>query len=198
MYRPSTVPGRWSTLAGTGIVLLGAVLLLMPVGGQESAVPLTGGFVIAAALMELAVALKSSRAPVRHIELVMSCITLGSALLILLNPGAYPLIFVASFCLAVRGVGAVVAAANSAGAVRWWVVGRGVLDLLLAAILIAGAPFMAVISVVSGVPWPPKGAAVLTNFVALSLLVTGISLLGVGMTHRRSGNGTATGDAPDS
>jgi len=186
MYRPSTVPGRWRTWAGGGIALFGLILLLLPIGGRQSAVMLTGGFVAAAALLELAVALKSSRAPVRHIELVMSFITLASALLILLRPDAYPLVYVATICLGVRGAGALGAALSSAGAVRWWTLARGFIDLLLAAILVAGVPFMAVISVISGVSWPPRGAAVLANFVALSLLVTGISLLGLGTAHRRA------------
>lgn len=183
MPRSTTSPMRWSTGAGVGISLLGAILLLNPVGERDTAALITGGVVLAAAALEFLVGLRSGRAPIRRIELIMSVVTLGSALLILLRPGAYPLIVVATLCLVLRGMGAVAAAAVADGRARFWVLGRGVVDLGLALVLVAGVPLMAVISVISGVPWPPRGADVLANFVALSVLITGLSLIGVGFTR---------------
>jgi uncharacterized membrane protein HdeD (DUF308 family) len=186
MIRPSSVAGRWSAISGAGITLIGIVLLLMPIQGRASAIPLAGTALLLAGLLELLTGLKGSRAPVRQISTVLAIVTLLGALLILVRPEAYPLTFVAIVCLAVRGVGAVVAAFFSSRLVRPWVLGRGVVDILLTAILIAGAPLAAVITVIAGSRWPKGGAEILTNFVAVSILATGLSLLGVALWSRRS------------
>jgi uncharacterized membrane protein HdeD (DUF308 family) len=185
-HTPSSTPGRWSAIAGAGITLVGIALLLIPVGGRDTAVPITGWALVAAGLLEFASGLKSSRAPVRRIELLMAGVTLGAALLVLLRPAAYPLVFVAITCLAIRGVGAVAAAFFSSTAVRWWVLARGAFDILLAAVLTTGAPLSAVISTISGAKWPRGGAEVLTNFVAVSILAAGLSLLAIALTGHKA------------
>ncbi len=128
--------------------------------------------------------MNSSRSSIRRIELVLSCVTLGAVLLILLRPEAYPLMIITAMCLALRGVGASVAAFGADGAVGGWVLARGMADLVLTTILMVGAPAAAIISLISGVPWPPRGAAVLTNFVAVSVIATGISLLVPALRNR--------------
>jgi len=175
---------RWTTRCGAAIVLLGTVLILMPVGGREASVQVTGWILLVAALLELVVGLKSLCPSVRKIETLLSVVTLGAVLLILLGPAAYPLMIIAAICLAVRGVGASVAAFDASGAVRGWVLARGLTDLILATILMVGAPAAAIISVISGVPWPPRGAAVLANFVAVSMIASGLSLLGLAFASR--------------
>ena len=121
--------------------------------------------------------------------------TLGAALLVLLRPAAYPLLFVATICLAIRGVGALVAAGLAAPVVRLWMLARGAADLILAGMLMVGAPLAALISTISGVRWPEGAGLVLVNFVGLSVLVTGLALLGIGRSHRRSSEPAETGAA---
>jgi hypothetical protein len=183
MHEASSVQTRWSMLVGTGLALLGAVLLLIPVSGRQ-AVVITGAFVFAAAALELGLSLKTTVPSVRRIELALSAIAFLSALLILANPIAFRLLFVAIFCLGLRGLGAIAAAFLSAGAVRLWFLAQGLVDMLLATILIAGTPLAAVISVIAGGRWPPGSAAILANFIAVSLLAAGISLIGVGIALR--------------
>jgi uncharacterized membrane protein HdeD (DUF308 family) len=174
-------------IAGGLVVLLGAVLALAPVTGREASVQLTGLILLAAAMLEFFVGLTSSRPSVRRIEILLSCVTLGAVLLILLRPDAYPLAFVAAICLAVRGVGATVAAIEP-DRIRGWVLARGISDLALTTILMVGAPLAAVISVISGVPWPPRGAVVLTNFLAVSTIISGLSLVALALRNRVSGD----------
>jgi uncharacterized membrane protein HdeD (DUF308 family) len=175
---------RRNASAGALIVLLGAALALIPVGGREASVQLTGLILLGAALLELFVGLTSSRASVRTVEILLSCVTLSAVLLILLRPEAYPLTIIAALCLAVRGVGATVASFEPDGVIRGWVLARGLADLILTTILMVGAPLAAIISVISGVPWPPRGAAVLTNFLAVSTIATGLSLLALSLRNR--------------
>jgi hypothetical protein len=188
MLIPSTRPGRWSLILGALMALLGFALLVLPVGGPEG-VQLTGYILMAAAVLEAAAGLKSSR-NVRVIELLLSAVAFGAAMFILLRPSLYPLTFVAILCLAVRGVGAVIAGAFSGGSVGRWVIARGAFDLALMVILLVGAPFSAAVSVISGVAltgerWPANGDIILVNFVAASIFVTGLCLVSIGLTRSR-------------
>jgi len=189
IVHPSAVPGKWSAIAGAGIAAVGLVLLIAPVG-EKGGAAVAGFALLAAGLLEAMSGFKSSRRPVRRIELMLSLVTLGAALLVLLRPEAYPLLFVAITCLAARGVGAVVAASHSEGPTRLYVLARGIADLVLAAILVAGAPLASLITMVSARSWPPDGAAVLANFVALSMMATGLSLLGVSRAARPAAGAT--------
>jgi CBS-domain-containing membrane protein len=111
-------------------------------------------------------------------------VTVGAALLILVSPGAYPPLFIAITCLLARAAGAVVAAFLSGGEVRVWVLGRALVDLTLGGILLAAAPLAAIVSIISGNRWPDRAGAVLTNFVAVSMLATGIAMLGLALRSR--------------
>ena len=192
---PSSTPGRWSLLSGAGITLLGLILLFTPIDGRKAAILAAGTTLVLTALLEMLSGFKSSRPPVRRIELAMSLVTLAAAAVVLLRPDAYPLYFVAILCLAARGVGAAVAAFYSVGVTRFWVLGRGGVDLLLTALLIAGAPVAALVSMLSGRNWPVEAAAVLSNFVAVSVLATGLSLIGIALTSKRARDYTAAEDA---
>jgi uncharacterized membrane protein HdeD (DUF308 family) len=83
-------------------------------------------------------------------------------------------------------VGALVAAASGEGRLQLWVLARGLIDLLLGGMLISGAPLIAVISVLSGKTWPPNSAAILGNFIAISMISAGICLLGMAWSRRRA------------
>lgn len=176
----------WVMASAGGIVLLGLAMLAIPSSAIGPNALLSGWVLLAAGALELLAALARRRPPVRRIELLMGAVTIGAALLILVRPQAYPLLFVAITCLLLRGVGAVAAGIMAPWAVRPWVVGRGLFDLGLGGILIAGAPLAAIISIISGNRWPDRAGAVLTNFVALSMLATGVALLGLAVTAVRS------------
>jgi uncharacterized membrane protein HdeD (DUF308 family) len=176
---------KWVIAAGTGIVLLGAVLLLIPNSSIGPNARITGWLLLGAGGLELVAALARRRAGVRRIELVLGSITIGAALFILLRPETFTLLFIAITCLLVRAVGAVVAGVLSGGAVRTWVLARGFVDLLLGGVLLAGAPLAAIVSIISGNRWPDRSGALLTNFVAVSMLATGVSLLGLAFYRRR-------------
>ena len=175
----------WAIAAAAGILALAAAMLLIPNSAIGPNARLAGWVLLGAGALEIAGAAVRRGQLVRRIELLLGCVTLGAAVLILVRPQAYPVIYVAITCLLVRGVGAVVAAALSARAVRLWVMGRGVTDLALGAILLAGAPLAAVISIISGNRWPDRSGAILTNFIGLSMVATGLSLLGLALTHAR-------------
>lgn len=175
----------WASAGGGMILLLGLVLVFLPVTSRSAFAQTAGWFLVAASVLELAVGLKIAPAREGRVLIILSLVTLAGALLVLLRPGAYPLIFVAILCLAIRGVGALVAAAGGGG-LHLWVLARGLVDLLLAGVLISGAPLIAVITVLSGKTWPPNSAAIMGNFIAISMISAGICLLGMAWSHRRT------------
>ena len=187
---------KWGLLAGAGITLLGGFLAIMP-GDSAVEVRTTAWVLLVVAALELLLGAKSSHPPLKKIEIILSCVTLGAALLILLRPVTLPLTFLAIICLAGRGVGASVASFEDNGSVRYWVFGRGMVDLSLAIVLIIGAPLALAISVLSGavwtdgLVWPGRGGVILINFVALSVLANGISLIGLAL---RKDPGASTRD----
>jgi uncharacterized membrane protein HdeD (DUF308 family) len=183
----------WVVATAAGIVALGLTMLFIPNSEIGANARIAGWVLLGAGALEVAGAAARRRLLVRKIELMLGGVTVGAALLILMRPEAFPLIYVAITCLLVRGVGAVVAAALSRAGVRLWVLGRGAVDLALGLILLAGAPLSAVISIISGNRWPDRSGAVLTNFVALSMLATGLSLLGLALMRRRA----AADEEPD-
>lgn len=174
-------------IAAGGIALLGVAMLAIPSSAIGPNARLSGWVLFAAGALEIFAALTRRRPPVKRIELLLGAVTIGAALLILVRPEAFPLLFVAIACLLLRGVGAVAAGLMAPRSVRAWVVGRGLFDLGLGAILIAGAPLAAIISIISGNRWPDRAGAVLTNFVALSMIVAGLSLLGLALSAGRRG-----------
>ena len=174
----------WVIACALGIVALATLMLLLPNSAIGPNARLGGWVLLAAGALEIAGGLARRRPAVRKVELLLGGVTIAAAALILVRPEAFPLLFVAITCLLLRGVGAVAVGFMSGGAIRAWVVGRGLIDVLLGAILTAGAPLAAVISIISGNRWPDRSGAVLTNFVAVSMLVTGLSLLGLALTAR--------------
>jgi uncharacterized membrane protein HdeD (DUF308 family) len=189
--------GHWLLAACGGgvILLLGLVLLFLPVASRDSFAQTTGWFLMAAAGIEFAVGLRGSPSLEGRLTLLLSAATAAAAVLVLLWPGAYPLFFVAIVCLAIRGVGAIMAAAINGAGVQRWVMARGIVDAVLATTLVAGAPLAAVISTLSGRKWPPAGHAVLGNFIGISMVAAGICLLGLALTKRRGPAGKGDGDA---
>jgi uncharacterized membrane protein HdeD (DUF308 family) len=177
----------WAAAGGVVILLLGLLLLFLPVTGRSAFARTTGWFLVGAGMVELAVGLRGTPSIEGRIVTLLSAFTLAAALLVLLRPGAYPLMFVATLCLAIRGVGAIAAAVVGGGGPQLWVLARGLVDLLLGAILMIGAPVVAVITVLAGTRWPPSGTAVLGNFIAISMIAAGMCLAGLAWTHRRSG-----------
>lgn len=169
---------------GAAIGLLGLTLLLLPVGSRGEFAQATGWFLLTAACIELAVGLRGSPSAEGLLTILLSAITAAAAFLVLFRPEAYPLFFIAVVCLAIRGIGAVVAASVGAGGLQPWVLARGIVDTLLALVLVAGAPLAAVISVVSGKNWPPSGHSVLGNFIACSIIAAGVCLVGLAYSAR--------------
>jgi uncharacterized membrane protein HdeD (DUF308 family) len=170
---------------------LGLVLLLLPVASRNAFAQTTGWFLVAAAGIEFAVGLRGSPSIEGRITLLLSALTAAAAILVLLRPDAYPLFFVAIVCLAIRGVGAIMASAISAAGLERWVLARGVVDAVLATVLVAGAPLAAVISTLSGKKWPPSGHAVLGNFIGVSMIAAGVCLVGLALSTRREPGGNA-------
>lgn|GEM_PF-2614682 len=175
---------RWVIASATGIVLLAIGLLLVPNSSIGPNARLTGWVLLAAGVLEILCSIARRRRAVQRIEMLLGAVTIGAALLILLSPDAYPLLFIAITCLLARAAGAIVAAFLSGGEVRVWVLGRALVDLVLGGILFAGAPLAAVVSIISGNRWPDRSGAVLTNFVAVSMLATGIAMLGLALRSR--------------
>lgn len=175
---------RWVMASATGIVLLAIGLLLLPNSSIGPNARLTGWVLLAAGALEMLCSLARRRRAVRRIEILLGGVTVGAALLILVSPGAYPPLFIAITCLLARAAGAVVAAFLSGGEVRVWVLGRALVDLTLGGILLAAAPLAAIVSIISGNRWPDRAGAVLTNFVAVSMLATGIAMLGLALRSR--------------
>lgn len=174
-----------ATVGGGQIVLLGVVLLLLPVGSRAGFAQTTGWLLMAAGAIELFVGIRSAPSAEGRITTLLSAVTLAAAFLILFAPNAYPPIFIAILCLAVRGIGASIAAFIGKEGLQPWVLARGAVDSGLAMILIAGAPLSAIISVLSGRKWPPSGHAILGNFIAWSMVAAGICLIGLAISKRR-------------
>jgi uncharacterized membrane protein HdeD (DUF308 family) len=172
--------------AGGGLIfLMGVVLLLLPVGSKSEFARTTGWLLLCAGAIELAVGLRGAPSTEGRIITLLSAATLAAAAFVLFRPGAYPLIFIAILCLAIRGIGAVTAASIAEAGIQRWIFGRGLVDILLALILVAGAPLSAVVSILAGKKWPPSGHALLGNFIAWSMVAAGICLLGLALSRRR-------------
>lgn len=180
----------FTLIAAAAIAGLGLLLLLLPYTSFGTTARGVGWMVAAAALLELFIGFTTRREVLSKIEIALGLVTLACALLILLRPQAYPLIFIAIVCLLVRGVGAAVAAFIGR---RLWVGVRAGVDLSLAALLIAGAPVAAVISVITASRWPDHGSAVLSNFVAVSMLATGLSLVAFALSRPGAGRTVGSG-----
>jgi uncharacterized membrane protein HdeD (DUF308 family) len=191
MARPSNAQDQfrahWILAAAGGglITLLGVVLLLLPVTSKSEFVQTTGWLLLAAGSIELGVGLSSTPSAEGRITTLLSGVTLAAAAFVLFRPDAYPLIFIATLCLAIRGIGALTAALLAEAGIQPWVFARGLADTVLAMILIAGAPLSAVISVLAGKKWPPSGQALLGNFIACSMVAAGICLLGLALSRRK-------------
>ena len=172
--------------AGGGLIsLLGVVLLLLPVSSKSEFVHITAWLLLAAGSIELGVGLRSNPSAEGRITTLLSGVTLAAATIVLFRPDAYPLIFIAILCLAIRGIGALVAALVAEGGIQPWVLARGFVDTVLAIVLIGGAPLSAVISVLAGKKWPPSGHALLGNFIAWSMVAAGVCLLGLALSRRK-------------
>lgn len=170
---------------GSLICLLGVVLLLLPVSSKSEFVQTTGWLLLAAGSVELGVGLRGTPSAEGRITTLLSGVTLAAAAFVLFRPDAYPLIFIAILCLAIRGIGALAAAVVAEAGIQPWVFARGVADTVLAIILIGGAPLSAVISVLAGKKWPPSGQALLGNFIACSMVAAGLCLLGLALSTRK-------------
>jgi uncharacterized membrane protein HdeD (DUF308 family) len=183
---PDQFGAHWVLAAAGGgaIFLMGVALLLLPVGGRSEFAQTTGWLLLFAGAIELGVGVRGVPSIEGRIVTLLSVVTLGAAAFVLFRPDAYPLIFIAILCLAIRGIGALTAASIAEAGLQRWIFARGLVDILLAVILVGGAPLSAVISILAGKKWPPSGHALLGNFIAWSMVAAGICLLGLAITRR--------------
>jgi uncharacterized membrane protein HdeD (DUF308 family) len=167
---------RGIRVAGIAIVLLGAGAALLPVDKGISS-DVLGTLLIAAGFLEVVAG--SLRRQVREMAMSAGVITVLAGLLFVINPETrfFPTVFPIVGWLILRAVILAFASRYAGGNVRNWMGISAGLDLLLAALLIAG---LSVATLVVSLFGPtPQLIASFSWILAASFVVNGIMLLEV-------------------
>jgi hypothetical protein len=167
---------RGIRVAGIAIMLLGAGAALLPVEKGISS-DVLGTLLVAGGLVELIAG--SLRRQVRELAMTAGAITVLAGLLFVINPETrfFPTVFPIVGWLILRALILAFASRYASGRVRTWMGISAGLDLLLAALLIAG---LSVATLVVSLFGPtPQLIASFAWILAASFVVNGIMLLEV-------------------
>ena len=128
---------RGLRVAGVAIIILAAGAALLPAGKTISS-DMIGGLLIASGLIEAVAG--SLRREVRLFAMAAGGVTALAGLLFLVNPEThfFPMVTPVIGWLLIRSVILAIASGESAGSVRMWTGLSAGMDVLLAALLIAG------------------------------------------------------------
>ncbi len=167
---------RGIRVAGIAIILLGAGAALLPAEKGISS-DVLGALLVAAGLVEVVAG--SLRRQVRELAMTAGAITVVAGLLFVINPETkfFPTVFPVVAWLILRALILGFASRYAAGNVRNWMGISAGLDLLLAALLIAGLSIAALVVSLFGPT--PQLIASFAWILAASFVVNGIMLLEV-------------------
>jgi uncharacterized membrane protein HdeD (DUF308 family) len=169
-------------VAGIAIILLSAGALLLPAGGRRISSDMIGGLLIAAGLIEAVAG--SLRREVRPFAMAAGGVTALAGVIFLVNHQThfFPTVTLVIAWLVIRSVILLAASFEARGSVRTWTALSAGMDLLLAALLVAGLSITTiVISIFGPTRWLIASFA---WFVAASFIVNGLLLLEVSNCER--------------
>lgn len=166
------------TLAGVLLVIAGIVGLFNPFAAQMSATMFLAWLMIFAGVMGLIASFSFDRGGSRVIGIILGALTIFAGFFALANPlaASVTLTVIVIAWLTARGIMELVMAVTTP-LHRWWMVGMGLLDLLLAFLLYRAGPSGAM--------------AVIGIYVAISVLFWGIWNLVVSWQVRQVGDAVA-------
>jgi uncharacterized membrane protein HdeD (DUF308 family) len=184
-YRQLTGVGRPRGIraAGLGLIVLAAGAALLPAEkGITSDV--LGALLVAAGLIEIVAG--SLREQARRLTIASGAITALAGLLFITNPETrfFPTVTPIIGWLVIRCAIYGYASTRSRGSMRTWTALSAAMDLLLAALLIAGLSIAALVVSVFG-PTPPLIAS-FSWILAASFVLNGLMLLEVASSERAS------------
>lgn len=170
-------------VAGVVIILLGAGAALLP-GEKGISSDMIGALLIASGLIELVAG--SLRREVRKLAMAAGAVTALAGLVFVVNPETqfFPSVTPVIAWLVIRSVILAVAAKRTGGSVRTWMALSAGMDLLLAALLIAGLSIATIVVSLFG-PTAPL-IATFAWILAASFVVNGLLLLEVASCTREN------------
>lgn len=174
---------RGIRVAGIAIIILAAGAALLPAGKSISS-DMIGGLLIASGLIEMVAG--SLRREVRLFAMAAGSVTALAGLLFLVNPEThfFPMVTPVIGWLLIRSVILAIASGESAGSVRMWTGLSAGMDVLLAALLIAGLSISTLVISLFG-----PTAELVASFawvLAASFAVNGLLLLEVASCTKQS------------
>lgn len=179
---------KWTFASGAATLLLGLVMAVFPVINRGAFALGVGWILLISGLAELAADLRGRRLPEAPNLIFLPVITIFAAAALIFNPflDFFTLLQLVILSLAARGIGAMIAASRARAGRKGWILARGVVDILLAVILVAAAPIAAVVVLLFGAGWSWAAAETLGVFLGVALLVAGFSSIGLATVQRRS------------
>ena len=167
---------RGIRVAGLAIILLSAGAALLPAEKGISS-DMIGGLLVAAGLIEVVAG--SLRREVRELAMAAGGVTVLAGLLFITNPETkfFPNVTPIIAWLVVRSLILALASIQHRGSIRTWTALSAGMDLLLAALLIAGLSIATIVVSLFG-PTPPLIAS-FSWILAASFVVNGLMLLEV-------------------
>lgn len=166
--------GGWMIVAGVVLLLLGCVGLYLSAATTLVSVLYFGFMVIMGGVFVLIDAFKAEGWKARVWEILLGLLYLLAGIMMIIHPGATALwftFFIAAFLL-VSGVVRIIMGLQLRRAVKgwFWTVLGGIASLLLALMIYA--------------QWPVSGVWVIGMFVAIEMIMQGISMMTIGMAAR--------------
>lgn len=196
--RRSAPAGAWRWTLGSGVltILLALVAFWLPEIHWLPRGGLVGWLLLIAGVSELALGSKRGSDSIARAGLWSGAITSAAGLLFVLRPSSayFPVANVVLLWLLVRGVSVLaIAAWMGRRRVSMWLGASGLVDLLLAAIMIAGLPLTGLVVAMFGPT--PEIVARFALFLAASFAVTGLSQVAIALIQRErdAGRRTSTG-----
>ena len=178
---PDRTRARGIRVAGFAIILLGAGAALLPVDKGISS-DMLGALLLAAGLVELIAG--SLRIQVRTLAMAAGAVTAFAGLLFIINPETqfFPTVWPIVGWLVLRCLIIGYASTHSHGSVRRWMGVSAGMDILLAALLIAGLSMATIVVSIFGPT--PQLVASFAWVLAASFVVNGLMLLEVASCER--------------
>jgi uncharacterized membrane protein HdeD (DUF308 family) len=168
----------WLLFMGIALIILGCIGLYMTGTLTLASVLYFGIMVVAAGLLMLIDAFKAEGWKEKIWEILIALVYVAAGIIMVANPGASAVwftMFIAAFLL-VSGVFRIIMGFQMRNAVEGWIwtVLGGFVSILLAAMIFA--------------QWPVSGIWVIGMFVAIELLMQGISMVSIAFAAKASKN----------
>lgn len=179
---------KWTLAAGAASLLLGLAMVALPIVDRTGFAAAVGWILAASGLAEGAADLRGRRFAEYRSLLFLPVITLCAALAIILNPllNLVTMLQLVTAIVGARALGAWIAAAQSGSGRRAWLLGRAIGDTALTLILLTVTPTAALVVLLFGEGWSWAAAEALGLSLGASLVVAGITWMGLSTVERNT------------